>query len=333
MPITGNASYIPTMNEFIAHWAQCNEATAPQALVVRLPDTDTTCAQPQFVALRDTLQTQQNTVQGCLIRQHIARSGITLRKTVLLAQLNLFTSLLDGYYRNTEFYDARPLAPALGDGQDRFTAPLLDALTLWEKINAGPAPAGVTLPLVLGDGTDRATFASAAAALQSAYAEERRKAQDVTLARAKRNRIQAQAYAVMKTYREAVPAMLPGHPDLVQTMPRLTPLPGHTPAPVRATAAYEAPDTAKVVHEASPDPLLAGYQLRGNAGDEYSEEDAVVIATHSPEELREFTTRFGLTQPGAQVALKLFVLLSTGNECGSAVMRVEHPASERLAAT
>jgi len=34
MPITGSSSYIPTMNEFIAHWAQCNAALAPAVLLV-----------------------------------------------------------------------------------------------------------------------------------------------------------------------------------------------------------------------------------------------------------------------------------------------------------
>jgi len=44
-----------------------------------------------------------------------------------------------------------------------------------------------------------------------------------------------------------------------------------------------------------------------------------------PADLLEFLTDFGLTQPGAQVALKLYVVLTTGNEAGSPAMVVLRP--------
>jgi hypothetical protein len=331
MAITGSASYISTMNEFIAHWAQCDTALAPQFLLVRLPD-NSTLLQAQFVELRDTLQARQYFVQSCLTAQQISRGGIELRKAPLLIQFNLFTSLLDGYFRNTDFYAARPYAPSITDGQEVFTRPLGDMLSLWETLNAGPAPAGVTLPLVLGDGTEVGTFASAISGLQLAYAAERRKAQDVTLARAKRNRTEAQAYLTMKSYREAVPGRLTAFPELIETMPRLSPLPGHTPNAVNASAVFVAPGSSKIVYDASTDSMLQSYQLRGNVGEHYSDEDAVVIATHGPNAAREFVTPFGLNQPGAQVAFKVFVILTTDNEAGSAALLVERPADLQLAA-
>jgi hypothetical protein len=331
MAISNNSTYIPTINEFIAHWSQCNEAYAPKVLLVRLPD-NSSVSLAQFTSLRDSLQSQQNLVQSCLNFQWIARGSIELQKTALLEKFHLFTGLMDGYYQNTDFYSARPLAPSQGFGQENFTRPMVDAMTLWETLNAGPAPTGVTLPLVLADGTTQGAFASAISALQFAYATERRKAQDVTLARAGRKRIQDSAYDVMKSYRETVPGKLAQFPDLVETLPRLTPLPGHTPAPVNASAVFEAPNSSKVVYEASPDALLESYQLRGNVGDEFSDEDAIVIATNAPGAPREFVTAFGLNQPGARVALKVYVVLTTGNEAGSGVMFVQRPAGVQLAA-
>lgn len=41
-------------------------------------------------------------------------------------------------------------------------------------------------------------------------------------------------------------------------------------------------------------------------------------------------TTFGLTQPGAQVALKVYVILNTDNEAGSAPMIVQRPANVSL---
>ena len=115
-------------------------------------------------------------------------------------------------------------------------------------------------------------------------------------------------------------------------MPRLTPLPGHTPEAVNASAILEGTNQSKVVYDASTDAMLESYQLRGNVGDDYSDEDAVVLATTAPGAPREFITPFGLNQPGAKVALKVYVLLTTGNEAGSAAMFVERPVSVQLAA-
>ena len=331
MAITGNSSYISTINQFLAHWGQCNTALGATPLLIHRAD-NTTVTKAQFTTQRDALQTQINTIQACLTAQQIARGNINARKAALLTQFNLFVAVLDAYYRQTDFYQARPYAPSFSDGQEVFSRPLGNVMSLWVKLNAGPAPAGVTLPLVLPGGMDQGTFASAVSGLLFAYADEEVKAQDLTLARAARNRLQTEAYALMKAYRETVPVRLTAFPDLIATLPRLTPLPGHTPVPVNASAVFEAPNASKVVYEASQDGLLERYELRGNVGDHYSDEDAIVIATNLPGDAREFVTTFGLTQPGAEIALKVFVVLTTGNEAGSAALLVERPLALPLAA-
>jgi len=48
-------------------------------------------------------------------------------------------------------------------------------------------------------------------------------------------------------------------------------------------------------------------------------------ATNEPGAPREFVTPFGLNQPGVHVALKVFVILTKGNEAGSAAMFVQRP--------
>ena len=293
---------------------------------------NTTMSQAQFVTLRNTLLSRQATVQDCLTTQQITRGGINIQKAALLLQFNQFTNLLDGYFRNTDFYAARPYAPSITDGQEEFSRPLGDMLSLWALINAGPAPAGVTLPLVVGEDIVQGGFASSLSALQFGYSEEKRKVQAVTLARARRKRVETQAYMVMKSYREAVPGRLTAFPELIETMPRLTPLPGHTPAAVNASAVFVAPGSSRIVYDASTDAMLQSYQLRGNVGEHYSDEDAVVIATHGPNAAREFVTPFGLNQPGAHVAFKVFVILTTDNEAGSSALLVERPAEMQLAA-
>ncbi len=332
MAITGPASYIPTMNAFNSQWEAANALLGASPYIVRLSDGNTTMSRAQFVTLIGTLQTQQNTVQSCLTQRQVARGVINLQKAALLEMFALFVSVLDGYFRNTEFYALRPVAPSLSDGQEAFSRPLGRVITLWAQINNGPAPAGITLPLELSDETTQGSFASAVSALQFAYAMEDTKETLTGLARAKRNMIQEQAYEAMKMYREGARNAFRAFPELLITLPRLTPLPGHTPEPVNASAIFEAPASAKVVYDASDDSMLQRYELRGNVGEDYNDEDAVVIATNGPGAAREFVTPFGLNQPGAQVALKVYVILTTGNEAGSGALFVQRPVSVPLAA-
>lgn len=329
MPITGPSSYIPTMNEFLSHWTSCNAALPPAApYLVRLPETNITVPRTNLLNLRDLLTTQQATVQACLTDQDLARSAIHRQKAELLVWFNQFLARLDAYYQNTDFYAARPYAPSIGDGQENFTRPMVAVIKLWEKLNAGPAPAGVTLPLTLvTSGKLVGDFASAVSALQFAYATEQDKEQLVAIARSKRNRTQDSAYELLKAYRETLPgSAVAAFPELVETLPRLTPTPGHTPEAVNASAIFEAPDRTRVVYEASTDGLLHSYELRGNVGEDYSDEDAVVIATNLADAPREFVTTFGLNQPGARIAMKVYVILTTGNEAGGAAMLVQRPS-------
>ena len=324
--------FIPKCNEFIAHWSQCAEDLAPKVLLVRDPEKDITVSLAQFIARRDLLQSRQNTVQDCLNQQLMARSNINSRKVKLLELFNEFNGVLDAFYLNTDFYAVRPLAPSLSDGQEAFSRPLVAAMLLWEDMNVGPAPAGVTLPVTLSDGTVAGGFASLLSALQFAFANEQRKEKDIGRARWRRDQVEIEAYEVMKLYRETVPVKVKQFPELVETMPRLSPLPGHTPDAVNSSAIFVAPNSSKVVYDASTDATLASYQLRGNVGDDYSDQDAVVIATNAPGAPREFITPFGLNQPGAKVAMKVYVILNTDNEAGSAAMFVERPVSLPLAA-
>ena len=53
---------------------------------------------------------------------------------------------------------------------------------------------------------------------------------------------------------------------------------------------------------------------------------------HGPKQPREFVATFGLNQPGAAVAFKVFVTLTTDHEAGGAPLLVERPLAMSLAA-
>jgi hypothetical protein len=326
MPITGSASYLPTMNEFLAHWTQANAALPPtKPFIVNVAGTGTTKA--QFETRKTGLEAQQAGVQDDLNAVEIARGELLAQKELLLGLLNEFNQYIEGYYAATPFASARPKAPGLGDGQERFLTPLRDMASLWTRVNATAAPPGVDLPLTPSNGFGQQDFQEQVEVLQAAYDTLANREQTLLLTRTVRDRLETEAYAIMKSYRQGAPARLAGFPDLVATIPKLSPEPGHTPEPVAASAVFQAPDQAKVVYDASADPELDYYELRGNAGPEFRSGDAVVVATNLPEAPREFVTDFGLTQPGAKASFSVYVVLTTGNEKGSAPMTVERPAA------
>ncbi len=329
--ISGNSSYPAICDAFSGHWLLCNEALPSAApLKIKRPN-ETLVTRGDFDVLRGALLAQNIDVRAKLTQVDLARGSIEIIKAKLLERLNQFLVKLDGKWLSTHFYRARPYAPGIRDGQENFCNPMFDMMTLWADLNAGPAPAGVALPLVL-PATDLQTgtmaqgdFASFLSSLAFTYADERAKVQRLTLSRARRDEIQVDLYEVMKAYREDVPADLMAFPALVETMPRLSPLPGHTPQAVNATATFVPPDVSKIVHGESTDAMLDGYQLRGHAGTEFDEAYAEVIATHTPGEPREFLTSFGLGEPGVHMVFKVFVILTTGNEAGSAAVFVQRP--------
>ena len=326
MPLTTNGSYITVADEVLAHWAEALLLLPPtKPLIVRLKKNDTGVTRANLVTLRGTLESQQNAVQPCRADYFIARGNIYNRKAALLEQFNDFVTLFDAYYQGTDFYELRPYAPMLAAGKDAFCTPMGEAMILWEKLNEGPAPAGITLPLVLGDGTEQGAFASGISALAFAYGAEQPLSFALKYARARRNGTQNRVHQVLVNYREAAEGRLREFPELLETLPRITPLPGHTPEKVNASSIFEAPDKSKIVHDESTDAMIERYELRGCMGSDWDEEDAVSIASHLPNQPREFITTFGLNQPGAEVTFKVYVILTTGNEAGSAPMFVQRP--------
>ena len=190
--------------------------------------------------------------------------------------------------------------------------------------------AGVTLPLGLlgpeGSPFSLAQFTALIAQLRSFADAETRALSRLRRSRSKRNFSQEQAYALMKLYRQAMPTALASSNPLQSTLPRLTPADtGSTPEPVNASAVHVSGATSKTVYDESTASDLKEYQLRGVIGEEWDDDDAVTVATNAPGAPREFTVDFGLTQPGTAIALKVYVVTTSGREKGSATLVVERP--------
>ena len=177
MPVSNNASYIPTINEFLAHWVQVDTALGA-SITVKL-ENGTGVTRADFQTSRDDLQTQAVAVIDALNDQEIARGDIDLKKPALLALLNEFNGMLDGYWSGTPYLNARPRVPGITEGQEKFLAPMRDMFSLWGKLNLFTPLVGVTLPLTLSGGKVVQDCDAMIENLQTAYANEANAAQDV----------------------------------------------------------------------------------------------------------------------------------------------------------
>jgi hypothetical protein len=313
------------MNEFIVHWQQVDSTLAAAGpLTVNVAGVSKACA--DLTAARTQLLGMQSQVQGALNEVQITRAQIAQTRAKLLAGLNAFNAKVVAYYGATWFLEARPKAPSVSDGLDKFLTPMRDVMTLWLKINAAPAPAGVKLPLTVQPEAEenaplppemtQADFTALVDALDAAYLALASAEQEVKRTRSGRDGLQDAAYAMMKAYRQAAVSELKGFPTLLETLPHLTPdATGHTPEEVNASAVFVPPDQARITYEASTDADVDHYDLLAVPGDEFSAEDAP----------REFVTGFGLTQPGAKAAFAVSVVLTTGNQNTGPGMVVERP--------
>lgn len=336
MALVNNSSYIPTSNEFLSHWASVDEAIGGGFVLPGTPGVIAPSMNRSGLAVfRDALQADLDAVQDKLNDVEIASGRIRILKEKLYARFNLFLEVVDGYYADTEYASARPEAPGITAGGERFLAPMRDARSLWIKLNAGPAPAGLTLPIVVKAGTPElpdnvnvAAFAAMLALLNQRIDEHGQAVQLLTLARAKRDKTMRTIRAILVQYRMAVLPSIAGNAPLLATLPRVTPEPGHTPDAVQVTTAFVAPDKASVAHTESEDATFKDYQIVAAIGEEATLEDAIVLATRTARPPAPFETTMGLTAPGGAVSIWVIVRTEDGNERASAKSVVRRPDAE-----
>jgi hypothetical protein len=334
MALENKGSYIPTSNEFLAHWLDADAALTPLGLILPEKPGEIPAGfnRSGLLSLRTVLLSQLDAVQDKLNSLQLASSAVKFFKAKMYKRLTLFVGLLDGYYSSTELYAARPELPGEGAAEDKITNALRDMRSLWVRMNLGPAPSGVVLPVQLNEGTDTAPdlvgvaeFELDLGNLPQKYMDRAEAEQGVKLARARRDRTMANIKTVLLAYRAAAATKLAAHTDLLSTLPRVSPQPGHTPDAVSATAVFLAPDVAQITHTESDDADFKEYQLRGTVGDDGDTEDAVVLATHTARTPAVFTTQLGLGAPGGAGSYWVYVITNDGNERASNRMVVERP--------
>lgn len=322
MPISGPASYLPTTDEFSAHWNLANTALAPGAVILPAGTT-----RAMLETHRTALAALHAAVQAALNDVEIARADLDNQKLALHARLNQFNDKCRAYLAGSAVARALPKVPGMTEGQGAFLPALDDMENLWSRANALPASGGYTPPLLLLGGYTLANFSADLALLRTAYKTITAREVDLRVKRGQREDLEGVIYPILKSYREALPTFFAPDHVLVTTLPRLTPEAGSTPDPVSLTGVWNAATTqAKLTWTANAAADVERYEVRWSPGSSYSAEDESVLGSVDKEATREFLTAQGLGTPGAVSVFRVYVVTATGNEKGSNTAQVTRPA-------
>lgn len=318
MPIVSVGSYLPTLNEFIAHWTQANASLGTAPLV--LPGGYTLAA----------LTTDRNALETAIIALEPFDNARTnaigdrdIKKSAIRARLSQFRSAVTGLLYGTAYVRSLPKLPPINSAPGRYLQPFDDMANLWSQINTAP-PAGFTGPLLLPTNYTQALFVAEVAALRAAFRLVDDATTNATLARSKRDILLPNLRTRLKQYRQVVKARLPLGDALLLSVPALSPEPGATPEAVALSASWDtASDLASLVWTPSDNPKIAHYAVRYCSPPTYkvAEEQAIAGGIVAPT-ITTFETLFGLAATGSMACFKVYVVTTDGNEKGSNAVKV-----------
>lgn len=217
-----------------------------------------------------------------------------------------------------------PTLPPYRANEGAYLRAFDDMQSLWTQINAAPPP-GFTGPLLLAGGYALAAFTTDLAALKTAYTAANDATQNATIIRSTRDSLMPNIKARLQQYRKAVVGRLaPGNP-LLATIPAYSPPPGSTPDPVSASGAWNVSlSKAVLTWTAFNGDSFAHYDIRTAPGPVYKTKDETSIDTVA-DDILHYETNVGLAAPGATALYRIYVVLTTGNEKGSATVSVTRP--------
>jgi len=319
MPITGVGSWLPTIDEFNAHWLAVNAVVGGLG-GFKLSGNYT---QVMFAGDRTTLATAITDVQNKDNARQNAAGDRDVKRAAIRPRMLQFGPTVRGLLPNSRHIPGIPRTPGFSQSPGVWRDRMDDMVNLWLAINTNTPPVtGFTPPLLLSGAYPQATFATERTALDTAFTVVSATDLDATSAREIRNAAFAPMYQRMKQYRLSVASALPvGHP-LIASIPALSPAPGSTPDPVQLSASWNAgTELADLLWSACTEPDLDYYSIRYHPGPRYksAEEqtvDSVIAGTEA------FSTFFGLPATGSVAWFKVYVVTTTGNEKGSNAVKV-----------
>ena len=318
MPITNNATYSSTMQQFIAHWNFVNAALAPAALTLANGYSRTDLV-TDFNSLSNLL-TRIAVDESNLIK---ARHSLLTGKTALRVRLKQFRDTILSRLPDPAYTAALPTLPGLSAIESRFLRPFDEAVNLWTRLNNTPPP-GFAAPLVLPGNYTLAAFQTDLTALRSTYqallTQQGILQSDVQA----RNALFDAVKPRLKQYRAAVPSVLLPPNALLRCIPRFSPVAGATPKPATDLIATYHPlqNTVHLAFTPSPSANLTRYELWFCPDAAWNADNAQKIAQKDINAPFAFDFPLDRVAIGSVALFKVVTINATGNERGSKVTSV-----------
>jgi hypothetical protein len=353
MAYTGPGSVVTLANEFLTHWQAVEAALAP-ALFTVVPEGMTSVQEyGDLEELRDTFQAVQAqpgsapvlpapspqfpSIQSLRNTEETSRAAATTGRELVAEAIGAFNRKVRGSLGHTTFPNSLPEVPPANAGAATMLKEAEDMLNVWGSINALAAGPLFTPPLVatyMLPGTSTA----AALTLENATTRVNDLRDDLgaitsaekglaTMRPLRDNLWDRQIRPLLVAYRAKVLGDFPPAHPFVASLPRIYPEPGHTPDAVNLTGAFNAATSeGEYAWSASSEAQLARYEVRQSPGPAYDADASSVLASILPGSPLTFATGAGFESPGQVSSVKVFVVLTTGNERGSNTVTLTRPA-------
>lgn len=308
------------MRDFINHWNHSNTelgASGPMRLQGGYAVAD-------MIADYSALEAAITAESGADNDTSVTIAARDMKKNAIRSRLIQFRAIVGGRLYGSIYARSLPILPRYTIAESKYLAAFDEMANLWTQINIAP-PAGFTGPLTLVDGYSLADYNAELAGLRAAYLAAKNAAQNRSLTLERRDAMLGPARARMLQYRRIVAGVLASGSSLLRAIPALSRPPGATPKPVRASGVWdETAGHAVLAWTPSNNPHLARYSIRHSSGTAYRVKGATVIGSVASG-VTTFSTDVGLASPGSIALFRVYVVLATGHERGSNVVKVRRP--------
>lgn len=204
MPINTSsiATYVPTCDEFNAHWTTVNADRAANMLGEITVKGGYTRA--NFVADRDTLDAAISAIEGLENARQLAADLRDVKKKDLSGRLGQFRDGVEGDLEDTPYIAALPTQPSFTSAESKWLRPFDDMADLWARVDADTIVADFTPPMLLRAGYTLANFTADLAAMRAQFKDVTTAENGLTLGLKQRDAKLAPIRARMRQYRRKI---------------------------------------------------------------------------------------------------------------------------------
>jgi hypothetical protein len=357
MSYTGPGSVVGLVDEYLAHWAGVNAALSPGALTVVPEGAAAAKSRADLQILRGTYFTVQSqpgglpalplpapqfpSVTSLLNQVELGRAAVGLGRFQAVEIVGAFNRKVRGVLGHTTFPKSLPGLPAETDALKDILKAAEDVMDIWTAIDAIVVPPPPPVPLfqpplsipVTVPGSNAVSQLPLLSALTRISALRNGSAtilsaqNGLQVMRPHRDNIwNNEILPILRAYTRRVQGDYPPDHAFVTSLPRLYPAGGHTPEAVNLTGSYNTTtNEGDYAWSASTEPMLDRIEVRQSPGPEYSDDAYTVLATFPPGGPLTFSTPAGFENPGQTSSVKVYVILTTGNERGSNTVTLTRP--------